>query len=103
MCWPIRTRIPVERNGVSDCPRSSSKEQRTDARHVEAVEEGLDGAVNVRRLALALELEDSLGDRRHDGVMSSLDVGEDLCKPFVVVVHLWWPFDARVGVGVVPV
>lgn len=76
---------------------------RTDTRHVEAVEEGLDGAVDVRRLALALELEDSLRDRRHDGVMSSLDVGENLRKPFVVIVHLRRPLDARIGIRVVAV
>lgn len=80
------------RSANSSC--QSSKARRTDARHVEAVEEGLDGAVDVRRLALALELEDALSNRRHDGVMSSFDVREDLREPFVVVVYLWWPFDA---------
>lgn len=55
----------------------------------------------MRRLALALELEDALRDGRHDGVMSSLDVGQDLREPLIVVVHLWRPLDARVGIGVV--
>jgi hypothetical protein len=55
----------------------------------------------VRRLALALELEDSLGDGRDDWVVASLDVRQDLGEALVVIMHLWRPFDARVRICVV--
>jgi len=80
---------------------STRKKGRTDAAHVEAVEERLDRAVDVGALAVALELEDALGDRRHDRVVSPLDAAQDARELVVVVVHLGRPHDRLVRVRVV--
>lgn len=80
---------------------SGRKKGRTDAAHVEAVEERLDRAVDVGALAVALELEDALGDRRHDRVVSPLDAAQDARELVVVVVHLGGPHDRLVRVRVV--
>lgn len=74
---------------------------RTDSRHVEAVEEGLDGFVDLGGAALALELENPLGDGGDDGVVTTLDVGQQLGKALVVVVHLWRPLDRAIRISVV--
>lgn len=63
----------------------------TDPGHVEAIEERLDGAVNLHSLALALVLEDTLCHGRDDAIMSSLDVMKSLRKPLVVEMQVGRP------------
>lgn len=68
----------------------------TDAAHVEAVEEGLDIVVDLHSLALALVLEDSLGDGCNDAVVPPLDLVQSAGEASVVVIELGWPFSPRV-------
>lgn len=73
----------------------------TDARHVESVEEGLNRAVDMSRFSVALEFEDALSDGRDDGVMSSLDVGQQTGEAIVIVVHFGRPREGFVGLRVI--
>lgn len=61
----------------------------------------LDGPVDVRRLALPLELEDALRYGRDDGIVPSFDVRQQTRKPLVVVVHLGRPNDILIRIRVV--
>lgn len=58
----------------------------------------MDGAVDVAGLAVALELENALRDGGDDGVVSSLDVGEETGEALVVVVHFRRPDDRFIGI-----
>ena len=99
----MRTRIPGERSEGDqfDTPLTATQVPLTYARHVEAIKERLNRAVDMRRLALALELENTLGDGCYDRVVPPFDVGQDLGETLVVIVHLWWPLDAGIGIRVV--
>lgn len=72
-----------------------------DAGHVEAVEEGLDAAVNLEALALALVLEDALGHGGDDAVVAALDLVQGLGEALVVEVQLGGPGARVVDGGVV--
>ena len=73
----------------------------TDARHVEAVEKGLDRSIDMRRPSVTLELEYALCDGRDDGVMPSLDVGEQARETVIVVVHFGRPRNRLVRLRIV--
>ena len=62
-----------------------------DAGHVEAVEECLDGVVDLHALALALIFEDTLRDGGDDAVVAALDAFECGCEPLVVICELGRP------------
>lgn len=62
-----------------------------DARHVEAVEEGLDVGVDLHALAAALVLEDALGHGGDDAVVPPLDLVQALGKLLVVELQLGRP------------
>lgn len=66
------------------------------ARHVEAVEEGLDGRVDLHALPLALVFIYSLSDGGDDAIMPSLYSFQCARKSFVVVGEFWWPIVAVV-------
>ena len=68
-----------------------------DAAHVEAVEEGLDVVVNLHALALALPLEDALGDGGDDAVVPPLDLLQRVCEFGVVGAQLGRPLLPVVG------
>ena len=55
----------------------------------------LDIKINVPRVAAPLPLQNTLCDSRDGRVVSLLDHLQSLCKPTVVVPHLWRPVDAR--------
>lgn len=63
----------------------------TNSRHVKAIEEGLDGAVDLHALTLALVLEDTLGHCCHDTIMAALDVVKSLCETLVVKMEICGP------------
>lgn len=96
-------RRPGQHSTLPLAPSPRSIQTRlTNPRHVEPIQEGLYRPINLRRLALSFELQNSLRDRSDDGVVPPLDIRQELRESFVVVVHLWWPLDPVPWICVVP-
>jgi hypothetical protein len=72
-----------------------------DARHVEAVEEGLDVVINLHPLSLALPLQNALCHSCDDAVVPPLDLLERVCELGIVGTQLRRPVLSIVGCGVV--
>lgn len=73
-----------------------------DARHVEAVEEGLNVVVNLHALLLSLPFQNALCHGRHHAIVPPLDLFQGLCELCVVGAQLHGPFLPVVGSGIVP-
>lgn len=74
----------------------------TDAGHVETVEEGLDGAVDLHALAATLVLENALRHRGNDAIVTALNVVQSLSKALVVEVKIGGPVACVVDNSKVP-
>ena len=74
----------------------------TNARHVEAIEEGLNGGVNLQTLAFPFPFQDALSHGGHHAVMSPFDLLQGLGEAFVVVVQFRGPVSSIVGRNKIP-
>ncbi|KAI6773376.1 hypothetical protein HG531_000225 [Fusarium graminearum] len=61
----------------------------TDTGHVKAIEERLDGAVNLHALATALVFEDTLGHGGDDAIMTALDLVQGLSETRHLIEAIW--------------
>ena len=83
-------RVPVVRL-VCQCNVLPNEHTNADTRHVEAVEEGLYGRVDLHALLLSLVFVDTLGNSCDDGVVPPLDLLQCALKFLVVVCELRRP------------
>lgn len=70
-----------------------------DTGHVEAIEEGLNGAVDLHALTTALVLEDTLGHGGDDTVVAALDVMQSLGETLVVEMEVGGPVTRVIDEG----
>jgi len=63
----------------------------SDTRHVKSIQPRLDIVTDVSSIVTPFPLKDALSDSCNGRVMPRLDMFQQLGKPFVVILHLWWP------------
>lgn len=64
----------------------------TNSRHVEPIEEGLDGGINLQSLPFSFPFENTLSYGSHDAIVTPFNLLESFGKAYVVIVQLGRPF-----------
>lgn len=73
----------------------------TNPRHVEPIEEGLDGGINLQTLTLSFPFKNTLSHGSYNTVVSPLDVLQSLGEAFIVIIQFWRPISVVVRWSIV--